>query len=34
VVPLPALGRYALGPGNDDEARDEVPTGDLWEQHE
>ncbi len=34
VVPLPALGRYALGAGDDDEARDEVLAGDLWEQHE
>jgi len=34
VVPLPALGRYALGAGGDDEARDEVLAGDLWEQHE
>ena len=34
VVPLPALGRYALGPGDDGEARDEVLTGDLWEKHE
>jgi uncharacterized protein (TIGR02678 family) len=30
VVPLPALGRYALAP-DDDGADDEAAMGDLWE---
>ena len=34
VMPLPALGRYALDPGDDGDDRDEALTGDLWEQPE
>ncbi len=34
VIPLPALGRYALAAGDDDAAPDAVVTGDLWERPE
>ena len=34
VVPRPAIGRYALGPGGDGDVRDGALTGDLWEQPE
>ena len=34
VIPLPALGRYALGPGGDVDAQAAVVTGDLWERSE
>ena len=34
VVPLPAIGRYALDPGDDADLRDEARTGDLWERPE
>jgi uncharacterized protein (TIGR02678 family) len=32
VIPLPALGRYALDPGDDGDAGDDAVAGDLWEQ--
>jgi uncharacterized protein (TIGR02678 family) len=34
VVPLPALGRYALDSGDDGDVGDDAFTGDLWEQPE
>lgn len=32
VIPLPALGRYALDPGDNVDARDDMLTDDLWER--
>ena len=34
VMPLPALGRYALDSGDDGDVRGEALTGDLWGQPE